>query len=112
VPADLRLRLMGRYGVEACNLVNAAQAGEMTPIDPSPSLWVELRWAARSEGVVHLDDLLARRVRLNINLPGGGLNELEKIRQIVQPELGWSDEHWEAEARQYRRIWNDYYSPV
>ena len=95
MPPELRLRLMGRYGAETCNLVEAAQAGEMQAIGPSPSLWAELRWAARCEGVVHLDDLLARRVRLNINLPNGGMNELEKIRKIVQPELGWSDERWE-----------------
>jgi glycerol-3-phosphate dehydrogenase len=112
VPPDLRLRLMGRYGAEACNLVYAAQKGELVPISPSPSLWAELRWAARSEGVVHLDDLLARRVRLNINLPEGGVRELENIRKIVQPELGWNDERWDEEAERYRHIWDDYYSPV
>ena len=112
VPPELRLRLMGRYGAEACNLVEAAQKGEMQAIGPSPSLWAELRWAARSEGVVHLEDLLARRVRLNINLPGGGMGEMEKIRKIVQPELGWSDERWEQEEKAYREIWSAYYSPV
>jgi len=111
VPPDLRLRLMGRYGTEACNLVEAAQEGEMQAIGSSPSLWAELRWAARSEGVVHLDDLLARRVRLNLNLPNGGMKELEKIRKIVQPELGWSDEQWEKEEKAYREIWSAYYSP-
>src|SRR5512140_501155 len=84
VPPDLRLRLMGRYGAEACALVQAAHPGELAPIGSSPALWAELRWAARSEGVVHLDDLLARRVRLNINLPGGGVSQLETIRGIVQ----------------------------
>jgi glycerol-3-phosphate dehydrogenase len=111
VPPELRLRLMGRYGAEACNLVEAAQAGEMQAIGASPSLWAELRWAARSEGAVHLDDLLARRVRLNLNLPNGGMDELGKIRKIVQPELGWGDERWEAEEKAYREIWSAYYSP-
>jgi glycerol-3-phosphate dehydrogenase len=112
VPPELRLRLMGRYGAEACNLVDAAQPGELAAIGSSPSLWAELRWAARSEGVVHLDDLLARRVRLNINLPRGGMGELEKIRKIAQPELGWSDERWKEEVERYRKMWEDYYSPV
>ena len=112
MPPELRLRLLGRYGAQACNLVAAAQSGELQAIGGSPSLWAELRWAARSEGVVHLDDLLARRVRLNINLPGGGMDELEKIRKIVQPELGWSDERWEKEEKGYREIWSAYYSPV
>jgi glycerol-3-phosphate dehydrogenase len=112
VPAEFRLRLLGRYGAEACNLVETAQPGEMQPMTPSPSLWAELRWAARNEGVVHLDDLLARRVRLNINLPNGGTNEMEKIRQIVQPELGWDDERWDEEAARYRQMWKEYYSPI
>jgi glycerol-3-phosphate dehydrogenase len=111
VPPEFRLRLMGRYGAEACNLVEAAQPGELQAMAPSPSLWAELRWAARNEGVVHLDDLLARRVRLNINLPGGGMDEMEKIRKIVQPELGWNDHRWEQETERYRQMWKDYYSP-
>ena len=111
IPPELRLRLMGRYGAEACNLVEAAQEGELQAIGPSPSLWAELRWAARSEGVIHLEDLLARRVRLNINLPAGGMAEMEKIRKIVQPELCWDDERWEQEEKAYRQLWQDYYSP-
>jgi glycerol-3-phosphate dehydrogenase len=111
VPPELRLRLMGRYGAEACNLVEAAQKGEMQTIDPSPSIWAELRWAARNEGVIHLEDLLARRVRLNINLPEGGMAEMHRIRAIVQPELGWSDARWEQEQQEYREIWRAYYSP-
>jgi len=35
-----------------------------------------LRWAARAEAVSHLDDLLLRRVRLGLLLPGGGVRHL------------------------------------
>ncbi|KAF0109008.1 MAG: glycerol-3-phosphate dehydrogenase [Anaerolineaceae bacterium] len=108
----LRLRLLGRYGAQACHLVDAAHADEMTAIGPSPSLWAELRWAARTEGVVHLDDLLARRLRLNINLPGGGMSEMGKIRAIVQTELGWDDARWAKEEAAYRELWKRYYSPA
>jgi glycerol-3-phosphate dehydrogenase len=111
VQPELRLRLMGRYGAEACNLMDAAQKGELQAIGSSPSLWAELRWAARSEGVLHLEDLLARRVRLNISLPDGGMKEMKKIQKIVQPELGWSDERWGQEEKAYREIWRAYYSP-
>ena len=112
LPGDLRLRLLGRYGSEACNLVDAAQPGELAAIGSSPSLWAELRWAARAEGVLHLDDLLARRLRLNINLPNGGLDEMKRIRSIAQTELGWSDELWEQEESAYRELWKKYYSPA
>jgi glycerol-3-phosphate dehydrogenase len=112
VPPELRLRLMGRFGAEACSLVENAQKDEMQAIGPGPALWAELRWAARNEGVVHLEDLMARRVRLNISLPEGGMGEMEKIRCIVQPELGWNDERWQSEVDEYRRLWKESYSPA
>jgi glycerol-3-phosphate dehydrogenase len=107
-----QLRLLGRYGIEACDLVEAASPGELTPIDNGRSLWAELRWAARAEGVVHLDDLLLRRVRLGLLLPHGGLPWLEQIRAIVQPELGWDDERWGEETAVYAEQWHSrYYLP-
>ncbi|MDO9348436.1 MAG: glycerol-3-phosphate dehydrogenase C-terminal domain-containing protein [Anaerolineales bacterium] len=92
--------------------MSAAQEAAKKPIGESPSLWAELRWAARAEGVVHLDDLLLRRVRLGIVLPGGGLGQMDRIRKIVQPELGWDDKRWKEEAAAYERVWQAYYSPI
>jgi len=48
---------------------------------------------------------------LNINLPGGGMDEMEKIRKIAQPELGWNEERWVKEVESYQRLWKNYYSP-
>jgi glycerol-3-phosphate dehydrogenase len=73
-------------------------------------LWAELRWAARDEGVVHLDDLLLRRVRLGLLLPQGGLSIMERIRTIAQLELGWSDDRWAQEVSDYTILWNRCYS--
>jgi glycerol-3-phosphate dehydrogenase len=103
-------RIVGRYGAQAAELIRAAQPGEMTPIGSTPSLWAELRWAARAEGVVHLDDLLLRRVRLGILAPQGGLPLMEQIRAIAQPELGWDDAQWKREAAAYAELWHDCYS--
>jgi len=72
--------------------------------------WAELRWAARAEAVCHLDDLLLRRVRLGLLLPGGGEELLPRVRAICQPELGWSDRRWEAEAEAYLELWHRCYS--
>jgi glycerol-3-phosphate dehydrogenase len=110
--ASMRLWLVGRYGSETCHLMDAAQDGELKPIGESPSLWAELHWAARAEGVVHLDDLLLRRVRLGIILPGGGLGQMDRIRKIVQPELGWDDKRWKEEAEAYKKLWQQYYGPA
>ncbi len=107
----LALRLAGRYGADAPALVAAAQPGELDAIADSVALWAELRWAARAEGVVHLDDVLLRRVRLGLLLPEGGLPHLSRIRAIVQPELGWEDARWESEAAEYARLWRASYAP-
>jgi glycerol-3-phosphate dehydrogenase len=77
-------RLSGRYGVDTPALIEAAKADELQAIGASPARWAELRWAARSEGVVHLDDLLLRRVRLGILAPQGGLPLLDRIRAIAR----------------------------
>ncbi|MBN1148544.1 MAG: glycerol-3-phosphate dehydrogenase/oxidase [Anaerolineales bacterium] len=104
-----RLRLLGRHGANAPQVIAAAQTGELEPIAGTPALWAELRWAARSEGVVHLDDLLLRRVRLGLLLPEGGAPEMERVRSIAQPELGWSDERWQQEVGAYRSLWEQCY---
>ncbi|MEJ2706891.1 MAG: glycerol-3-phosphate dehydrogenase/oxidase [Anaerolineales bacterium] len=104
-----RLRWLGRYGEEAPQVAAAARSGELERITTSPSRWAELRWAARQEAVVHLDDLLLRRVRLGLQLPHGGIDLLGKIQGIVQPELGWDDMRWEQEAQDYTRLWEKCY---
>lgn len=101
---ETRRRLFGRYGAEATELVAAALPGELETIPGTSASWAELRWSARAEGVAHLDDLLLRRVRLGLLLPGGGSECLPRIRAIVQPELGWSDARWEAEETAYRAL--------
>lgn len=108
--AAASIRLCGRYGAQAGELIRAAAADELTPIAGTPSLWAELRWAARAEGVVHLDDLLLRRVRLGLIAPQGGLPLMGRIRSIAQPELAWDDERWQAEASRYARLWQESYS--
>lgn len=111
LPLPAWVRLQGRYGADTPGLLAAAEPDELTPVERLPALWAELRWAARAEGVVHLDDLLLRRVRLGLTLPGGGLAHLARVRAIAQPELGWSDARWEAEEAAYRQLWQHAYAP-
>ena len=107
---DERRRLTGRFGAEAPECVAAAHPGELAAIPGTRTRWVELRWAARAEGVVHLDDLLLRRVRLGLLLPDGARELLPEVRRICQPELGWDDARWEAEADRYANTWRSCYS--
>jgi glycerol-3-phosphate dehydrogenase len=108
-----RRRLLGRYGSDALAVVNTAQFGEMETIPGTDYLWVELRWAARSEGVCHLEDLLLRRTRLGLILPGGGESIQSVVKQICQEELHWSDSQWQQELADYQSlIEHCYYLPL
>lgn len=107
----LQVRLLGRYGRAASDLLCAAGADELASVRSAPTLWAELRWAARSEQVVHLEDLLLRRTRLGLLLPAGGQDEFDRIREVCQPELGWSDQRWQLEASNYLALWQRSYSP-
>ena len=117
VPAGVGLdgatleRLLGRYGAATGELIAAAGPGELEPVPGTPTLWAELRWAARSERVVHLEDLLLRRTRLGLLVERGGLGHLGRIREICGPELGWDEARWTSEAAAYEALWQRDYSP-
>jgi len=103
--------LAGRYGRELPALLAATTPEELTPIYPHlPILWAELRWAARDGAVVHLDDLLLRRLRLGLQVRRGGVTEMEDLRPFIQPELGWDNIRWQWEAARYARIRELYYA--
>lgn len=104
------IRLMGRYSSEVESLLEIAAAGESDFIASTPNIWAELRWATRTEGIVHLDDLLLRRVRLGVLLPRGGQSVIDRIKAIVQDELDWSDELWQEESERYFRLLEQSYS--
>jgi glycerol-3-phosphate dehydrogenase len=105
-----RRRLLGRYGSDTLAVVHAAQAGEMETIPGTDYLWVELRWAARSEGVCHLEDLLLRRTRLGLILLRGGESILPVVKQICMAELHWNDSQWQQEQADYESLWAQNYS--
>ena len=105
-----RRRLLGRYGSDALAVVNTAHLGEMERIPGTEYLWVELRWAARSEGVCHLEDLLLRRTRLGLILPSGAASILPEVKQICQSEIHWTDAQWQKELVDYQNIITQNYS--
>lgn len=108
-PETIR-RLVGRYGSDSFALIGAANPDELQTIPGTGALWAEVRWAARAEGVVHLEDLLLRRVRLGILLEDGAMSLLPDIEPICREELGWDDDRWMAESTAYRALWKDAYS--
>ena len=110
VSSELERRLIGRYGKMATALIDSVQEELLEAIPGTKYIWAELRWAAQAEGVVHLDDLLLRRLRLGLLLPEGAKYHLPKIRQICQPILGWDDRTWHQEEANYLALWQRSYS--
>jgi glycerol-3-phosphate dehydrogenase len=108
--AHQRERLQGRYGRHAMALAYAAHPDELRTIAGTDTLWAELRWAALSEAVVHLEDLLLRRTRIGLLVRNGGAHLLPRVRAICQAELGWSDDRWRAEQSSYLSLWRRHYS--
>lgn len=102
--------LRGRFGLETSLLLSSAKSEELEKIEVLPNLWAEMRWAARSEGMVHLDDLLLRRVRIGLLLPQGAKHAMSRVRKIVQEETGWDDKRWQAEEEAYWQTWKTFYS--
>jgi glycerol-3-phosphate dehydrogenase len=113
-----RLRLLARYGTSSAALFSSVSSLDastalstgLEPVPSTPYLWTELRQASRAEGVIHLDDLLLRRVRLGLLVPHGGIDLLPRIRAVIQPELGWDDTRWNVEATSYSKLWKQSYS--
>lgn len=110
VDPQTQVYLRGRYGLETSLLLNSAETDELEKVGILPNLWAEIRWAARSEGMIHLDDLLLRRVRIGLLLPQGARNVMNRVRKIIQEETGWDDERWQAEEAAYWQTWKTYYS--
>lgn len=108
--AAMLRRLAGCYGSDARALIDAAQPEELEEIPCTGTLWAELRWAARDEGIVHLEDLMLRRTRLGLTVMEGGKALLPAIRSICQTELGWDNAHWEEEEQSYLSLWQRCYN--
>lgn len=107
---SVRRRLLGFYGDQVESMLLASQEGDLDEVPGTRTLWIELRWSALHESVVHLDDLLLRRVRIGLLLPNGGVQYYDQIRNIMQKTVGWSDEHWQEEWERYITIWKQFYA--
>lgn len=111
LPQPLRQRLQGFYGRQIDTLLELAHEEDLAYIADSNTIWAEVRFAARHEQVIHLDDLLLRRTRLGLILTQGAMTPdvSERLKQICQQELGWTDEKWQQEAQRYIALWQRYY---
>jgi glycerol-3-phosphate dehydrogenase len=101
-----RLRdLLGRYGSliwEIIDLIDAdPDLGE--PITGGEGyLRAEAVYAATNEGVIHLEDVMVNRTRLNHEVEDSGLAASHEIAQLIAPILGWDEARTAEEIDNYR----------
>lgn len=93
IDAECSKWLIRRHGKRASDILrdveaNPSLAGRIVPA--LPFIYADLLFCAREEMVVHLEDLLRRRVPLLI-LAKLTESELEQIAQRVSAVLGWDD---------------------
>ena len=83
--------LMRRHGARALQVLKLvdgdAQLGRRI-VAEIPFIYADLLWSAKDEMVVHLDDLLRRRMPLLI-LARLDSETIQRLADLVAPELGW-----------------------
>ncbi|MGB7980552.1 MAG: glycerol-3-phosphate dehydrogenase/oxidase [Candidatus Nanopelagicales bacterium] len=96
--------LLHRYGSLLGDLVDAiaARPDLARPLEHAPAyLRAEIAYAATHEGVVHLEDVMLHRTRLNYEMRDRGLAALDEIATLTGELLGWDAERLAAEVASY-----------
>ncbi|HEU5420845.1 MAG TPA: glycerol-3-phosphate dehydrogenase C-terminal domain-containing protein, partial [Streptosporangiaceae bacterium] len=103
--ADQVERLLGRYGScvdDVLGLIDCRpELGAPVP-DGGGYLAAEISYACTHEGAVHLDDVLARRTRIAIEVPDRGAAAAPWVADLMAAELGWDAARRERELARYR----------
>ncbi|MGE2718096.1 glycerol-3-phosphate dehydrogenase [Mycolicibacterium celeriflavum] len=100
--------LLDRYGSLIGEVLQMARENAdvrpdlLDPITEAPVyLKVEAWYAAAAEGALHLEDILARRMRISIEYPHRGVDCAREVAEVVAPVLGWSEEDIDREVKTY-----------
>ncbi|HEY5877840.1 MAG TPA: glycerol-3-phosphate dehydrogenase/oxidase [Nakamurella sp.] len=97
--------LLGRYGSAVQDILQLVRShpdlGE--PLDSAPAyLRAEAYYAVACEGALHLDDILARRLRVSVDTWHRGVDTAPEVARLVAPLLGWDDATVDREIEHYR----------
>jgi glycerol-3-phosphate dehydrogenase len=96
--------LIARYGSATSEVLDAIRAdrGLGRPlVEGYPYLRAEVSHAVTHEGALHVEDVLARRVRLLIESSDAGASAAPEVAVIMGGLLGWSRRRRAAEIRRY-----------
>jgi glycerol-3-phosphate dehydrogenase len=107
---DVQRRLLGFYGTQIQSLCDCVGKEAWSLVPGTKTYWVQVRYAARYEQAMHLDDILLRRTRVGLFCNNGGLSFKNIIKEICMAEMQWSESQWNDEWDRYMNIWNTSYS--
>ncbi len=97
--------LLNRYGSLVHEVLALAEDAPelLKPLETAPEyLGVEVAYAVRAEGALHLEDVLARRTRISIEYAHRGTDCAQQVADIMAPVLGWSAETTTREVELYQ----------
>lgn len=104
IPDAIAERLLWRHGSRVVDVLALCEAdpalSELLPGEGYVA--AEVVHAVRHEGALHLDDVLARRLRVAIEELDGGLSIAPHVAEIMGRELGWSPGVTEREIALWR----------
>ncbi|MFW0169483.1 FAD-dependent oxidoreductase [Rothia sp. P4278] len=102
--ADRVEHLLERYGSELADIIALIEQDSSwgTPLAEAPQfLRADVLQAVRAEGALHLEDVLVRRIRLDLEAKDRGLSAADEIIEIMAQELGWDEQTCQQEKKLY-----------
>jgi glycerol-3-phosphate dehydrogenase len=100
-----------RLGALALPAVAAGGEAVQPVADGLDLCGAELLWHVRFGGVVHLEDLLLRRVRLGMWQPRVCLEVAPKLRPLLRRAAGWTVARWNREVERLARAVSNWMPP-
>jgi glycerol-3-phosphate dehydrogenase len=104
VPRETVEHLLTRYGslvTEVLDVIRGDRGMARPLADGHPYLRAEVAYAVTHEGALHIDDVLARRIRLLIESPDAGVSAAPAVGAIMGSLLGWGRRRRALEVKRY-----------
>ncbi len=101
-------RLYGENGMEIAAIAEQDPRKKALIHPDLPYSWAEVEWICRNELVLHLEDLLARRLRELLLNARATYEIAEEVANKSATWLGWTPEQAAAETAAFRKLAENY----
>jgi glycerol-3-phosphate dehydrogenase len=104
VPEEAVIRLLRRHGDRTPDVLELVRSdpGLGRPLDGAPGyLAAEVVHAVLAEGALHLDDVLARRMRVSIETGHRGVESAPQAARLMAAALDWDEARTDREVAHY-----------